>query len=76
MRIVGGVVLSLVTLYYWWYWINSCRNWNVLRSYPEADIIGDTRKMKLFRFIVIMIVSFLFGLLLVKWSIGLLGIGA
>jgi hypothetical protein len=74
MKLIGGIILSFLTLYYWWTWISFFKYYSIFKTEPEVDIAGDSRRMKLVRITVIIILTFIFGCFLVKWSLGLLPI--
>jgi hypothetical protein len=74
MKLTGGIIHSLATLYYWWTWVSLFKYYTIFKMEPELDIVGDTRRMQVVRITVIIVLTFVFGLFLVKWAIGLFGI--
>ena len=81
MRFILGILLSFVTLSYWWGGIQGVyEQWLNLQERPDIDAFGTKNSVVKIRFIIILIIIFPFfialGIYLIKWSLKFLGLSS
>ena len=73
---VGGIFLGFVTVMLWWYGIKEFLNQLVLMEHrPDYDAFGQPKSLIKKRLKMIFAIQFVIGLLLIKWTLSVLGSG-
>jgi len=71
---LGGIFLGFVTIMYWWHWIKEFTSrLSQIEHGPDLDTWGQPKSLIKKRLIIGFTVMGFIGLLLIKWTLSILG---